>query len=396
MKSRLLVICILCSATTLAYAQSSTTQSTPAQSAPAQSTAPQNAPAKPNPQMALPQSAAPAATPPVAKEPDVPASDPVITIHNVCTVKVENATPSMRRTVDPVANPKGVPPKDTGSDKCTEVLTRADFEKMLDTFHAQGPVSQGARQNLAHAYVDWQVLEDAALKAKMEDDAEFKETMSVLRMRVLADMYHRHLEDQLKHAPDAELDAYYQQHISKYREVEVHRMIIPKVNPTAPKDDQYAAKAEAMATEVHDRIAKGEDPDAVMKDAYTKLGITSAPTKTDFGKRRASVLGPQIDTILSSLKPGEVSPVQTESNGWIMYKLDSDETPPLAQVKEEVSRDYAKENLEAKLKDLSDSAQADYNTQYFGPMVPQGPAGATAAPGQRPAPAPAPVQTPKQ
>ncbi len=382
MKSRvysLILICTFCFAATSAYAQSA-----PAQNAPAQSSAPQNAPAKPNPN---PQLTPPASAPdPTATAPEVPAADPVITIHNVCTLKVDEAKPTMR----------GDSKADAKADKCTEVLTRADFDKMLETFHPQGAVSQGAKQNLARAYVDWQVLEDAALKSKMEDDPDYQETMHVLRMRVLADMYHRHMEEALKHASDADLKAFYDQHQAKYEEVEIHRVIVPKVNPTAPKDDQYTAKAEAAATEVHDRIAKGDDPDAVAQDAYTKLGITSKPMKSDLGKRRSTALGPQIDSVLQPLKPGEVSAVQTEPSGWVIYKLDTRSTPTLEQVKAEILTEYVKENLEAQLKQLSDGAQPDYNTDFFGPMVPQAPAGAatvTRAPrpaenGSKPATAP--------
>jgi hypothetical protein len=389
MKSRvysLIIICTFCFAATLALAPRSR-----AQNAPAQSAAPQSAPAKPNPQLTQPEPT------PMAKEPDVPAADPVITIHNVCTLKVDEAKPTMRKSSDSDAKGDAKGEKsDAKADKCTEVLSRADFDKMLETFHPQGAVSQGAKQNLARAYVDWRVLEDAALKSKMEDDPEYQETMHVLRMRVLADMYHRQMEDKLKHASDADLKAYYDQHQAKYEEVEIQRVIIPKVNPTAPKDDQYTAKAEAAATEVHDRVAKGDDPDTVAQDAYTKLGITSKPMKSDIGKRRSTALGPQIDAVIGPLKPGEVSAVQTEPSGWVIYKLDTRSTPTLEQVKADLLTEYVKENLEAQLKQLAEGAQPDYNTDYFGPMVPQAPAGAatvTRAPrpatnGSAPAPAP--------
>jgi len=378
MKSRvysLIILCTFCFAAILACAPRSHAQSTPAQNAPAQSSAPQNAPAKPNPN---PQLTPPASAPgPTATAPEVPAADPVITIHNVCTLKVDETKPTMRKSSDSdTKSDKSETKADAKADKCTEVLTRADFDKMLETFHPQGAVSQGAKQNLARAYVDWQVLEDAALKSKMEDDPDYQETMHVLRMRVLADMYHRHMEEALKHASDADLKAYYDQHQAKYEEVEIHRVIVPKVNPTAPKDDQYTAKAEAAATEVHDRIAKGDDPDTVAQDAYTKLGITSKPMKSDLGKRRSTALGPQIDSVLQPLKPGEVSAVQTEPSGWVIYKLDTRSTPTLEQVKAEILTEYVKENLEAQLKQLSDGARPDYNTDFFGPMVPQAPAGA--------------------
>lgn len=331
---------------------------------------------------------APGAAPEAAKEPDVPATEAVITIHNLCAQpEKKEAKPTMQKSAQGSSSPST--PKNaagqTDAASCTKVVTRADFEKMLDSFHPQGPVPAGQKQNLARAYVEWRVMENAALNENLETDPQFQEMMRILRMRVLADAYRRHLDDQLRHTPDSDLQAYYQAHISKFEQVSVRRMVIPKVNPTAPKDDQYSGKAQAAATDVHDRIAKGEDPDAVMKDEYTKLGITSPPMKTDLGMRRRGTLGPQGDAIVFAMNAGDVSAVQTEPSGYVIYKVDSKDTLPFDKAKEEVTKEYVKEKLDEQMKAVSESAQPDYNSNYFGTMVPQVPAGAMrAAPAARP------------
>jgi PPIC-type PPIASE domain len=350
--------------------------------APAQKPAPQNPPtATPSPAPGSPSApgAAPQAAPP---ETQLPPNEPVITIHNVCSTDKLAEKPSMRAHTTPASSSansskSGAKPEakeDSKSENCTKVMTREEFEKMLESFHPQGPVPAGAKQNLARAYVEWEVMENAALKDKLQDDPDFEETMRVLRLRVLADLYRRHLDDQLRHAPDSDLQAYYQAHIAKFEEVHVHRIVIPKVNPSAPKDETYTSKTEGVANEIHDRLVKGDDPDTVLKDAYAKLGITSPTVNTDLGVRRRGALGAQADTVVFALKSGEVSPVQTEPAGLVIYKVDSKETLPLDKVKDEVSRDYAKETLDAKMKEISDSADPDYNTKYFGPMVPPAPA----------------------
>jgi PPIC-type PPIASE domain len=342
--------------------------------APTQKPASQNPPAAtPSPTPGSPSApgAAPQAAPP---ETQLPPSEPVITIHNVCSQDKQAEKPSMRAHTTPASSSAKPDAKDDSKGNCTTVMTREQFEKMLESFHPQGPVPAGAKQNLARAYVEWEVMENAALKDKLQDDADFEETMRVLRLRVLADLYRRHLDDQLRHAPDADLQAYYQAHIAKFEQVHVHRIVIPKVNPSAPKDDTYSSKTEGVANEIHDRLAKGDDPDTVLKDAYAKLGINSPTVNTDLGEKRRGALGAQADPVVFALKSGEVSPVQNEPAGLVVYKVDSKETLAFDKVKDEVLRDYAKETLDAKLKEISDSADPDYNTKYFGPMVPPAPA----------------------
>jgi parvulin-like peptidyl-prolyl isomerase len=85
-----------------------------------------------------------------------------------------------------------------------------------------------------------------------------------------------------------------------------------------------------------------------------------------------------------SLQPGEVSPLETETKSYVIYKVASKETLKEAQVKAEIIREIAQQKYRDALKAVMDSAHADFNEQYFGPMAPKPPIEAPVMP-RRPA-----------
>src|SRR5262249_39229973 len=116
---------------------------------------------------------------------------------------------------------------------------------------------------------------------------------------------------------------------------------------------------------------------------------------TDAGtKRRGSgSLSPTVEAEVFALKSGEISKVEPEPGGFQFYKLLSRETPPLAQVKNEIVAVVRKEQLEAATKSVMDPIHTALNETYFGPRSTGFPAPATRGtlPHQAmPSPSPAP------
>jgi bifunctional DNA-binding transcriptional regulator/antitoxin component of YhaV-PrlF toxin-antitoxin module len=108
------------------------------------------------------------------------------------------------------------------------------------------------------------------------------------------------------------------------------------------------------------------------------------------------------------LKPGEVSQLFTEPNGYYIYKVVSKETKPLDQARDEIRTTLAQQRLQDAMAKYQQESKATLNEAYFGPPGPpmpprMGAGGPPAGPGgrrQSPPPAgtakPAPPQAPQQ
>jgi hypothetical protein len=70
------------------------------------------------------------------------------------------------------------------------------------------------------------------------------------------------------------------------------------------------------------------------------------------------------------LKAGEVTKVEAGNSGWVVYKVDSKETIPLDQVREEISRNLSQQKLRSKTDSIKAAVHADFNKEYFAPPAP--------------------------
>lgn len=292
----------------------------------------------------------------------------------------------------PVITVKGVCPDGTPSSAqpCTTTVTKGQFEKLLNALNSSNQtIAPAMRRNLAQAYVELLAYAQAAEKAGVDKDSKFIEVMRLVRMRTLADLYRRDLEEKYRNPPEADIQAYYNQNVQRYEEIKLSRIFIPAKNPSAQAKDDWEKKAAQVATDMHDRAAKGEDMEKLQKEAYTTLGLTIAPPTTLVGARRRGMLAQTDEQELFALKPGQVSKVEQEPASYIVYRVESKQTLPVDQVKDEISRELFRQKLDTQLKSVTASVQAEYNDEYFGPPAPP-PGAAMGAHPITPVPGPAP------
>jgi hypothetical protein len=310
----------------------------------------------------------------------------VITIQGVC-----NPTPA--KTAAGAA--KGTSTSKTSANTaCKTEITKTQFEKILAVVTTGNQQTAPAvRRNLAQAYVEFLTFSQAAHKAGIDQDPNFNELMRLLRLKTLADFYRRKLTQESQNPPASEIQGYYNQNLSKYEELKLSRIFIPAKNPGATGDkDDWEKKAAQEANDIHARAAKGEDLEKLQKEAYTALGLTMSPPGTSVGTRRRGMLASDEEKELFALKPGEVSKVEQQPAGYIIYKVESKQTMPMEQLKDEISRELSRQKMEARVKAITAAIHADFSDQYFGPATPApvaGPPGRppVAPPGLRMAPA---------
>jgi hypothetical protein len=324
-------------------------------------------------------------------------TDAVITIKGLCT---GTARPVVGRTAEQK------PASAASSQACTTVITKEQFDALVDSLGR--PIPAGDRQKLAQNYVELLAVADAAKKAGIEKSPKYEEAMQLARLQKLAELYSRDLQDQYHNPPAEEVEAYYQQNLAKYEEVKLQRIFIPKNNPSGEKKEDFEKKAQDVANEIRERAVKGEDPEELQKEAYKKLGLTTTPMKTDMGSKRRGMFPAQLEAEIFSLKAGEVSKVENEAPGYMIYKVNDERTAPLEEVKNDISRDIFQQKMTSTMKGITSAVRPDFNPKYFGPtnapataipsalpaapasVKPSAPAPATPAPGAAKPPAAAP------
>ena len=297
-----------------------------------------------------PATPAPVQPPPVTAHPEtVGATDAVITIRGFC----------------PQASGK------TGAE-CVTVINKEQFEKVLAAVNQSNAVMPAAAiRNLAERYVQLMAFASQAEKLGLDKDPRFLELMRVVRLNSLAETYRRAMDEKSRNLPDADVQAYYDKNISRYEQIKLGRVFIPRINPKAPAQgiDDFAQRAQKLADSMRERAANGEELDKLQQEAYRALGLPAPALNTDAGTKRRGTgnLSPTVEADVFALKSGEVSKVEPEPGGFQFYKLLSRETLPLAQVKAEIVATLRKEQLEAAIKTVTDPIHTDLNETYFGP-----------------------------
>src|SRR4029077_4578992 len=103
---------------------------------------------------------------------------------------------------------------------CSKVISRKEFESLMDALNPGGqPISPAGRQNLAQAYVEALAFADAARKAGTQETEEFRQVMFWVRLRTIADLYRRNLQEKYRTPSPEEIDSYYQQHLASFERV---------------------------------------------------------------------------------------------------------------------------------------------------------------------------------
>ncbi len=267
---------------------------------------------------------------------------------------------------------------------CSSQITRKDFERLMSALNPGGQsVSANGRQNLAQAYVEALAFENAARKAGTEDTEEFREVMFWVRLRTIADLYRRNLQEKYRTPEPEEIDSYYQQHLGSFERVHLLRILVPRENFSGGDKNEFDKKALAAAEAARTRAVNGEAMEQIQKDVYSDLGLERLPA-TDLGTYQRTDFLEKEATDVFSLQPGEVSPLETESKSYVIYKVASKETLTEAQMKAEIIHEISQQKYRDALKAVMDSAHADFNEQYFGPMAPKPPIEAPVVP-RRPA-----------
>ena len=270
------------------------------------------------------------------------ASEPVITVENLCPAPKPGA-------------------------ECKTVITKAEFEKLLNAIRPNLPAS--ARMQIAQKYVELLTFADKGQQAGLDKSPEFKEQLELMRMQGLAGAYNHYLQEKYAKASDAEIEKYYQENKASYEEVTLRRIYIPKPGTAGEKKpplDEAATKA--LAEKIQARAAAGEDFDKLQQEAFAAANPEapkdSAPP-TSMGPRRRGQLPAQQESTIFALDAGKVTPVIDEPAGFFIYKVESKQVMPLEKVRSQIARQLEEQKMRDAIQQTVSSVKPTFNDKYF-------------------------------
>lgn len=285
-----------------------------------------------------------AAPPPASVAPDAA----VITIKGLCTGSAANSA--------------------TGPDSgCETVITRAQFEKLVEVLHAEK--DSKTWHQIATAYPQLLVMAHEAERRGVENEPRFQERLRFARVQILSQELTRELQEQTAKVPEKDIADYYRENASEFEEVVVERIVIPNRggkdlgSAQGGKSNEEAITAEA--DRLHTRAVQGESFSKLQKEAYDFAGMSGdSEPKPKMDKMRRRGLPPTHASVFD-LKPGQVSPVISDATGHYIYKMDSKEAAPLKSVKQEITIVVRREQMQNMIQAIQRPFTTDINKTYF-------------------------------
>jgi hypothetical protein len=265
---------------------------------------------------------------------------------------------------------------DKSSPDCKTVITKTDFEALINAVAPTMPPS--ARRQLATRYAGALVMANEAEKEGLDKGPRFDEMMKVSRIQVLQQELGRSMQEKAEQVPDKDIEDYYNANKSQFEEADLHRLFIPKNKQLEPPKEKLSDEAmkkrqadaeasmKAVAEKLQARAAAGEDLDKLQNEAFVAAGLKAKAPNTSMGKIRRTALPPAHASAFD-LKPGQVSPLITDTSGFFVYKLTDRDTEPLDKAKDEIHNTLRGQRMQESMEAVQKSGTPALNEDYFGP-----------------------------
>ena len=261
----------------------------------------------------------------------------------------------------PVVTIKGV--CDPPAADCTTVITKAEFEGIIQAFQPQMKLPQ--QRQVGTSYGQLLTMAAEAKKRGLDKSARVQVRTHIAVMQALAGELRDNMQEQAGNVTDADAEKYYNDHKANYEQADVERLIIPKTPLPADKDaakddaDKPAAKTAAkkpgtanakagtagagskaaatkaaaakpktavvtdeagmaaLAAKLRARAAAGEDFTKLQAEAFAAANIKGAPVETKVPKATRATVPPNV----FDLKSGEISELIPDARAFFVYKM---------------------------------------------------------------------------
>ena len=207
----------------------------------------------------------------------------VITIVGVCAAHA-TTTPTKGTAVKTATSAK-TPAAKTSAD-CKTVITRAEFEKLLN--HLAPNATPQMKKQLAGLLPQWIALSDAAKKQGLDKTPQFEDRLKVLRMQILSQELRQKIQEEAAKISPEETEKYYHEHAADFEQFNVDRVFVPRNKQPEPEVKSESEKNEKPGEEAQkakqaEEQAKRQESEQAMTELAESLR-TRAAAGEDFAK----------------------------------------------------------------------------------------------------------------
>jgi parvulin-like peptidyl-prolyl isomerase len=264
---------------------------------------------------------------------------------------------------------------------CKTVITRSEFEKILDSVQPNMPPR--VRRQFATRYSMALVMAQKAHEMGLDQGPKFDDRMKLMRMQVLSQSYNQAVQEKAGQISDKDIEDYYHSHSGDYEEANLQRIFVPRAQQAPASKVKLSSAAEEKrrkdseevmqkeADKLRARAVAGEDMSKLQEEATQLAGVKSKAPSTKMGDVRRNSLPPAHASVMD-LKTGEVSPVISDQSGYYIYKVGKKETEPLDKAKEEIRGALRSQRMQEQMQAVQQSATPTLDENYFGPDMPPG------------------------
>lgn len=261
----------------------------------------------------------------------------------------------------------------TASSNCATVITRAEFERVVNAL--QPGMSKHAKGEFAETYADALVMAAKAEQMGLDKGPNYEEQMQLARIQILSQALKKAILEKASRISETDIEQYYHDNAGRFEKAEVERIYIPKntasLQPSAEditpshgqKQPEEAPEIKREADDLRMRAIAGESFDALQASAYKRAGIKSAVPGTTMSLRRISL--PPGQSSVMGLRPGEVSPVLADSNGYFIYRMKSKDTLSMEQARGEIIETLRSQRIQSETHKVLSTTTTTVDESYF-------------------------------
>jgi hypothetical protein len=267
----------------------------------------------------------------------------------------------------------------TAARGCKTVITRAQFEKVIEAIQPSMPAR--ARREFALDYANALVMTQKAEQMGLGKGAKYEEQMKLAHIQVLSKELKKAIQERVSKISDKDIEDYYNNNMTRFENAEMDRVYVPKIRQPSPASDKSLGDTDSPersqeseqimkkeANNLYARAIAGEQFTKLQADAYEFAGIKNVAPNTSIRIRRASLPSSQVSVM--DLKPGEVSSVLADPNGYVIFKVKSKDTLPLDQAQEEIRALLRSQRMQDEMRDIQEAATPTLDESYFLPSRP--------------------------
>jgi hypothetical protein len=235
-----------------------------------------------------------------------------------------------------------------------------------------------ARREFALRYADALVMAKKAEQMGLDRGGNYEEQMKLARIQVLSQDLKKVIQEKASEISDKDIEAYYRNNTARFEKADVDRIYVPKnQQPLSALDKKPGGtdrqrrsheSEQTMKEEADDlrlRAVAGEEFTKLQADAYEAAGIKSVAPNTSMEIRRASLPANQV--LVMDLKPGQVSAVLADPNGYVIYKIKTKDAITLDHAREEIKAAVRSQRLQDEMSGIQNSVTPILDESYFAP-----------------------------